>query len=159
MTMIVNQNLCSGCGTCLQACPNNAIILRDGKAFINQETCSSCQVCIDVCPTGALQLEKMITLQKVEKPQPIERSIHQIDKVSAPERFGLGQTLLALTGQYLMPRLVDALGTFLERRFLSPAPERTLLNLTSSSNRPYRQRRQRYRRYQNLTQKGGKRDA
>ena len=37
-------------------CPNRAISLSNGKAFIDQEICSSCQICAEVCPTGALQI-------------------------------------------------------------------------------------------------------
>jgi NAD-dependent dihydropyrimidine dehydrogenase PreA subunit len=145
--MIVDQKLCGGCGICVRACPNNAILLKEGKAFIDQEKCSSCQVCAEVCPTGALQLEKMITPHKVEKPQPIEILNPQAAKVSYPERASWGLTALAVAGQYVLPRLVGILGTLLEKHLSPSIPERSSLVKNSVDFRPYRLRRQRRGRF------------
>jgi len=42
---------------CLEACPNNAIIWKNGILVIDQEKCTGCGMCIDACPFGAIWLE------------------------------------------------------------------------------------------------------
>jgi len=155
MTIIVDQKLCAGCEICVRACPNNAILMKEGKAFVDQEKCSSCQSCAEVCPTGALQLEKIILPHKVEKPQSIEILNPQAVKVPSPERASWGLTALALTGQYVLPRLVDILGTLLEKRLSPSIPERSSLIKNSVDFRPYRLRKQRRGRFSKSTYKGG----
>ena len=54
----VVQSLCRNCfaQTCIHVCPNNAINIMRGKAFINQDTCEQCGKClIDVCLYNAIK--------------------------------------------------------------------------------------------------------
>ncbi len=44
---------CLACGTCLESCPNEAIIEGDIYS-IDLEKCESCGTCIEACPTGAI---------------------------------------------------------------------------------------------------------
>jgi NAD-dependent dihydropyrimidine dehydrogenase PreA subunit len=155
MTMDIDQELCKGCGVCVGACPNDAILLQEGKAWINQMKCSSCQLCVEMCPTGALRLERDVIPAIVEKPQAIQVSHPQAAGVALPGRLEWGKTAFALVGQYVLPRLIDILGTYLEQRFSAPVPEQTPMSLNSIINRPYRQRRQRRGRFQSSTKKGG----
>ncbi|MFZ5906625.1 MAG: FAD-binding protein [Nitrospirota bacterium] len=53
MSVIVNPEKCQGCEECLSSCPFEAIVMREGKAYIN-EYCQSCMACISVCPEGAI---------------------------------------------------------------------------------------------------------
>ena len=50
----VRKDLCLGCGTCVESCPQGAISLLWGQAEINQNRCNSCGLCLDVCPEGAI---------------------------------------------------------------------------------------------------------
>jgi len=50
----INQELCTGFGACIDACPMEAIVLEDGKARIIEENCSNCLMCIGVCPIEAI---------------------------------------------------------------------------------------------------------
>jgi NAD-dependent dihydropyrimidine dehydrogenase PreA subunit len=44
---------CVACGTCLDACPNEAI--SEGDIYvIDQDKCAECGACVDACPTGAI---------------------------------------------------------------------------------------------------------
>ena len=44
---------CLACGTCLESCPNEAII--EGDIYqIELDKCENCGECVDVCPTGAI---------------------------------------------------------------------------------------------------------
>jgi Fe-S-cluster-containing hydrogenase component 2 len=53
--MVVNNDKCIGCGTCVDICPVNAISLQDGKAVINQEKCVNCGACAGACPVNAIE--------------------------------------------------------------------------------------------------------
>ena len=63
----VNQDLCRGCGHCLDACPFSAIEIEEyddeqNKATIIEMHCQGCGTCLSVCPTGAVD-----TTYKTEK--------------------------------------------------------------------------------------------
>jgi len=51
---VVNQEKCTGCGTCTDACPTEAIQIETGKAVITWE-CMDCGACPRVCPEGAIK--------------------------------------------------------------------------------------------------------
>jgi electron transfer flavoprotein alpha subunit len=53
MPIVVKQDKCTGCESCLAVCPYDAIEMREGKAFIN-EYCQICMACLPVCPEGAI---------------------------------------------------------------------------------------------------------
>jgi electron transfer flavoprotein alpha subunit len=53
MPVIVNGDKCMGCEECLSSCPFDAIVIKEGKAFIN-EYCQMCMACLSVCPEGAI---------------------------------------------------------------------------------------------------------
>lgn len=150
MTMIVVRELCTGCGACMDVCPNGAILMDGGKALINQAECTSCQVCAEACRTGALQLAETVSPAIVEKPGAIKVLHPQTAIESSPKQSNLGVTILLLVGQQLLPRMVDVLAAFLERRFSPPVQERTMLTNNPVGNRPYQRRRQRRGRYSKI---------
>ncbi len=53
MSIIVQLDKCTGCETCLESCPFDAIEIKDEKAVIN-EYCNACTNCLSVCPEGAI---------------------------------------------------------------------------------------------------------
>jgi len=57
MAATVDMELCTGCGACVEACPVEAITLRDGKAHVDDDKCVECGVCVDECPTEAISVE------------------------------------------------------------------------------------------------------
>ena len=65
----INQDLCVGCGTCVERCPTDAIELNDdGKAERNPDYCIGCGVCAHFCPEGAISLLEGV--RKVFVPPP-----------------------------------------------------------------------------------------
>ena len=54
MSVKVIPDKCTGCETCVTACPFGAIEMRDGKAFIT-EACTMCGACVEVCEFKAIE--------------------------------------------------------------------------------------------------------
>lgn len=53
----VDADLCSGCETCIDRCPMDAIsISEEAIASIALERCIGCGLCVKTCPTGAMTL-------------------------------------------------------------------------------------------------------
>lgn len=46
---------CTGCGNCVDACPQRAISLHNDLVVINQEQCIQCGTCAEACPVGAIR--------------------------------------------------------------------------------------------------------
>ena len=59
----VIQELCDGCGVCIQTCSVNAITMQEGKAKINPFMCTGCGACIPVCPREAIDFKNSTTKQ------------------------------------------------------------------------------------------------
>ncbi|MEA3279881.1 MAG: 4Fe-4S binding protein [Thermodesulfobacteriota bacterium] len=52
----VNQEMCSGCGICIDECPVEVITFNEmNKAQIDEELCIRCAKCHDVCPEEAVR--------------------------------------------------------------------------------------------------------
>lgn len=47
---------CMGFGSCVKACPFDAIYIVDGVAKVDKEKCKACKKCIAVCPRNLIEL-------------------------------------------------------------------------------------------------------
>ena len=47
---------CTGCGTCYNVCPFDAIEMVDGIAVIDREKCTACEKCVVVCPKEIIEM-------------------------------------------------------------------------------------------------------
>jgi len=56
-TAYSQEELCSGCHTCIALCPYSAIVFDKAKnaAIVNGALCKGCGTCVAACPSGALQ--------------------------------------------------------------------------------------------------------
>ncbi len=52
----INLKVCTNCGICLDYCPAEAIIQKDGTASIIEERCIGCGECLVVCTAGAVKM-------------------------------------------------------------------------------------------------------
>lgn len=55
---VVDRNKCDGEGTCWMFCPDNAIIIKNGKAVVDYDFCKGCGICASVCPVKAIKMVK-----------------------------------------------------------------------------------------------------
>ncbi len=106
MSIVVRIEKCTGCETCLSSCPFDAIVMKEGKAFIN-EYCNYCKTCISVCPEGVIiETEEVSNL----KPQMSNLKDYKDVLVFAEQREGKVATVAyELLG--IGRRLADELGT------------------------------------------------
>ncbi len=58
---VVDWDLCEGCATCAEICPEVFEVRDDGKAYVigpaKCNTCN-CQEAVDTCPVQAITLEE-----------------------------------------------------------------------------------------------------
>ena len=52
----VDENLCIGCGDCVDYCQFGALDVADEHNHVNYEKCMGCGVCVDKCLRGAIML-------------------------------------------------------------------------------------------------------
>jgi ferredoxin len=54
----VEADLCTGCGSCAEMCPMDAIGVDTGTAEIDLVRCIGCGVCVPQCATEAIHLQR-----------------------------------------------------------------------------------------------------
>ncbi len=125
MSIQVNQELCIGCGVCIEACPVEAVRLVDHRAMIDDKLCTQCEACIDACPDGAIAAlsAPARNATSVALPvagsslmdTPIQTTLPE-DAAPAHSLAPLAWSALAYLGREVVPRLVDVLAAALESR-------------------------------------------
>lgn len=104
MRIVVDKQLCTGCESCIESCPYDAIVMEDEKAFIN-EYCQLCRNCLSVCPEGAIK-----EIEDVYDREPIDLGEFRGVWVFAEQREGrLADVSLELLG--VGRTLAEARGT------------------------------------------------
>lgn len=54
----INEEACTGCGLCVSACHEGALVMQDGKArLIRDDYCDGLGNCLPACPAGAISFE------------------------------------------------------------------------------------------------------
>ncbi len=63
------EDLCKGCGACLRACPQQAVVGEKKKPHrILQELCIQCRSCYDACKFASIDIKRALPK---EKPEPV----------------------------------------------------------------------------------------
>ena len=57
MAVKIDADKCTGCESCVEECPSEAIKVNGEIAVVDEETCIDCGVCVDACPTEAISLD------------------------------------------------------------------------------------------------------
>ncbi len=56
-TLQLHEELCIGCGLCIEVCPQSVLELLGGKAHIvDKNSCMECGACVNNCPVHAVEV-------------------------------------------------------------------------------------------------------
>ena len=79
----IDQELCAGCGTCMDRCQMEAIEMDGESASILRKRCIGCGLCVTTCPEEAIRLQ--------EKPE-AQKSIPPLNKMERSQRIAEDRT-------------------------------------------------------------------
>ncbi|TKJ21640.1 MAG: electron transfer flavoprotein subunit alpha [Promethearchaeota archaeon Loki_b32] len=66
MSIIIDEELCTGCASCMESCIYGAIELDNNIAFV-LPNCNLCGACVEVCPEEAISLDRDdVKAQKID---------------------------------------------------------------------------------------------
>ncbi len=55
----IDTDECSGCGICVDSCPNEVLEIAGSTATVsNEDACTACGDCMEECPMGAIEVEE-----------------------------------------------------------------------------------------------------
>lgn len=58
VTLALDVEKCTGCGTCLEVCPHEVFVLENRKTkIIDRDACMECGACAQNCPSQALTVD------------------------------------------------------------------------------------------------------
>ena len=63
----VDEDICVGCGICVEECSVDAIGMENGKAIINMKKCIRCKKCHEICPQKAIKHDIEKNQKEVKK--------------------------------------------------------------------------------------------
>jgi electron transport complex protein RnfB len=56
MIPVIDKDMCTGCGNCVEVCPPLALSLMDEEVALEEEFCEECGFCAVECPTQAIKI-------------------------------------------------------------------------------------------------------
>lgn len=57
-TAVIDQNMCTQCGICMEKCRFDAIRPTNGTYMVDEVDCEGCSVCYHLCPESAITMEE-----------------------------------------------------------------------------------------------------
>ncbi len=84
---------CIRCGTCVEACPENAITLTNTGTYTDPDLCVLCGKCTEVCPTKAIEMSgKVMSVNEIM--EIIEKERTFFDQSGGGVTFSGGEPLV-----------------------------------------------------------------
>jgi dissimilatory sulfite reductase (desulfoviridin) alpha/beta subunit len=109
----VATEACSGCGACVQACPDGAVRMEGDIAVVDPGRCLGCGKCAAVCPQGAMltgpvELRAMLGGRLGRRPRLGQELPERLDAASA---LSMAERCLDAYGRQMRPgiRFADIL--------------------------------------------------
>jgi pyruvate formate lyase activating enzyme len=95
---------CLDCGSCIKACPEDAVIRKEGMISMDDLFCRRCGACVQACPTGAMEIigEEMSVSGVMQE---IEKDTIFYDESGGGVTFSGGEPLLQ--PEFLISLLMD----------------------------------------------------
>lgn len=127
MELVVDEDLCTGCGNCINACPANypleyngkkELVVENGKIIFAGEYCNGCGVCVKSCPFNALFLKRS-EQKKYLKSEKIFETVER-KPISTETKLDLNTELLKLFDNVRKPFLTPLLRRMLEEKEVEP---------------------------------------
>jgi NAD-dependent dihydropyrimidine dehydrogenase PreA subunit len=127
----IDRSECMGCGACLEVCPESALYLVEGKAYVDASRCTECGCCVEVCPAEAICLEgePVTAAGPVGLPAKVSEKDGSAVQQAAPST-GLGSTFQP---RHWMPRAAYLMISWMEKSLASSAGERCSAPVRPSS--------------------------
>ena len=73
--IVVDEELCKGCGLCTEVCPQNVLVMALDRftprgyhpAALDESDghCTGCMICAQMCPDAAITVYRMVKPEKV----------------------------------------------------------------------------------------------
>lgn len=164
MIIQINQELCLGCGVCVDACQKRAIFMDDQKAVIVIGLCNECEACIDVCPNEAITIvgeTTPICLTPIQNTDEapiitfIPRSEQSENSNSLYASKPLTDAFTSFIGNIVAPRMAEMAISVLDRS-LAKSPPTFSQSLAKPSHDPTHRMKQRRNRSHGGAGKGRK---
>jgi len=106
-TVTVDGAKCTGCGNCLQACPQDAIRMNGNIAVIDQARCAACLACVAVCEAQAIVVTETVAL--AQRPEATVQTANPRTRTIGATLATLGGAALAFVADRILPTVIDRL--------------------------------------------------
>ena len=96
----IHEDICNGCGICVDACHERAIEIVDGRAkLVSDIYCDGLGDCLPNCPTGAIEIIEREALEYNDDAVQIRKK--EIDTVSELSQWPIQIKLVNTSANYL----------------------------------------------------------
>ena len=144
--IFIDEDKCFGCGVCVEACPEGAIVLRDSAAAIERHLCTDCADCLVACPQAAIYEVEDVSVAVATASMPAEpgqQTVGGWESALTQARPVVASTLAAAA-----PLALDVLGGLARRWLDERSPVRRAGNRPKPGPGGCQRRRRRERRWQ-----------
>lgn len=116
--IFVDEDRCTACGLCVDACAQGAIALGESGPTIDQELCAGCAACVTACPRGAIYEVEAAPAPMAAastQAQPIRGALARWQPTLIRARPAIASTL-AVAGPLALDVLTGLARTWLDQR-------------------------------------------